>query len=1445
MNDDIDTGTDTDQASSLDRDLALYNQRFEAVPEPSDSVPMLGAPAEYGSPSSPMSPEAPSAPSYPGTPMAPQAPSDPSGLASPLPPQAPSDHSSDLSMLGSPMDDQGAPDDSLPTGRPSASPMMSSRMVASPMSVSSMSAGPAGAMFQSLSPIYIPGYIAPVKSAPPSAVGINHKMISYNPSGLLILVQAYNNMRVGDWIEVFWNDPGVSVASMLVGEGRIGKNNPLFIAASRVPEGQSQLWYRIKRVGGIEEESMRLTVVSRVTLLRDLPPPVADLPAAGFIGSDEASNGVTVRIPAYPGIHQYDRLEVVWGQESLEHIVTQAEVTAGVKLTVDENTILSAGSSDSLALAYRVTDELNNASEGWSQRAVVPVRLQDDLLRAPYIANPDPDAAAREVIDLDVLGGEDLQVEVDTFDPSFKLNDAIEVTLIGIPSQGAQVSVSPPAQPIRRLGRTLFFDIDNAALQSLRGGRATASYANLTRPGQVASRDFASFAGAQEVGVRPLLLEAAADNSVEPSLASVSVQIPAAAQLQRGDKVILTWLGTRSGGGPVYEQFTKVVSAKEAGQPLVFTISDGPRYLAPLDGGILDLGFQVQRRNVPLPIYSLHTNLQVGQPHVALPAAHLDTELANGKLDPKQFDHDVKVLIEPFFNMNEAQDVYLQWQPEFGQPWEDDAVVWPGEPLEFEIPHDQLLANYGGTVQVRYFVVEPGQPERYSDYLEFAIGQSQLTDLDPPEIAAAEGDELDPSAVTEGALILIPASAQLQAGDGVEVFWNGSEADGVTSVFEYVLEDGVSPDTLVIDHNFVVANLGGSVNVHYDVTRLSGLTDSSTLATFFVNRGGLPQAYFVEAVEGNLNPSAVLQSASVRIGADARLNAADNVRVWLDDETSNARQHFDVTISSDEAGKALTVSIPATAIQALEGTVVNLHYDIERGSPASIESGPGQRYAIKRQVDNGTLSVFGARYSAACYRASSTSRLMGAFDAITRKPILAEWRYEGDAQGHISYTWLDRQPERPLRVRSGTDALWLNPANVIGTGQSDTVDGKAAFTAMLDTSIAGAYRLCGWGSPAAGGALPATMLGHNNVAEVSATCSAFAARLNNGSVICWGNTAEGGAFPVALQGKIFTEVRSTRHAFAGRTQVTPGKASGGVSAWGHASYGGAVPASVASLTDIDALFFNARVFIVKREDGRLIAWGDATGGATLPAALAAPPASPEKKVIHVKGNFSAFVARLTDKSLVAWGSVGYGGTLPAAIASRRDIESLESATARAFTVLTSKGQVLAWGADTHGGTVPPAVALLDDILEVTSTWYAFCARRRNGHVVAWGDQPSGGSLPASVASLSNVVQVVGSAWSFAALCSDGSVVAWGSAKSGGTIPADVKARLIDVRAIYANSNSFTALTADGRTVTWGHQSGGGNSASVQAELRKGLRYGRPDSSGLVPVAADNDLRSRT
>jgi alpha-tubulin suppressor-like RCC1 family protein len=589
----------------------------------------------------------------------------------------------------------------------------------------------------------------------------------------------------------------------------------------------------------------------------------------------------------------------------------------------------------------------------------------------------------------------------------------------------------------------------------------------------------------------------------------------------------------------------------------------------------------------------------------------------------------------------------------------------------------------------------------------------------------------------------------------------------------------------------------------------------------------LPMATIKEASgsqKDQINPEDVPAiGATAIIPASAQLKTDDLITVTVEGKTTYTATH---TVLASEADKELAaILVDKSFISDNLDDSIALSYTVKRKTGGTDGPSVPAVYDVRRVIAPGTLKIMGARYNRSTYRASSSSRLLSAFNATTGQPIQAQWKYPADTQWTTATTLRDTQPQEPLLVRTADDQLTLNPANIIGNGADTTITGTAAFIAHRDVRD-----VVGWGNAVHGANIPPAIITMDDIVEVSCTGSAYAARRVNTAVVAWGTAATGGVTPPDPLG--FAQVVGNSAAFVGI------KTNGSVVAWGTDAAGATVPAPIAALTDVKEVIPTGQAFAALRTNGAVEAWGLAANGGTVPADIGG-----FTDIKSVIGSYGAFAAHRANGRIVGWGHATYGGTVPATIASLTDVIELSCANAQAFAARRATGQVVAWGTASYGGIVDPLIASLTDIVEVVSNWRAFAALRSNGRVVAWGTAADGGTVPDEIAGLNDIVQLCGSSTAFAALRKNGTVVAWGGATVGGNT-ASVVDQLTNVLAIYDNTHGFCALTSDGHVVTWGHPAGGGDSSAVQDRLDGKVSYlATPASRGLALTASRRSVSS--
>lgn len=115
-----------------------------------------------------------------------------------------------------------------------------------------------------------------------------------------------------------------------------------------------------------------------------------------------------------------------------------------------------------------------------------------------------------------------------------------------------------------------------------------------------------------------------------------------------------------------------------------------------------------------------------------------------------------------------------------------------------------------------------------------------------------------------------------------------------------------------------------------------------------------------------------------------------------------------------------------------------------------------------------------------------------------------------------------------------------------------------------------------------------------NVERVQATSSAFAALLEDGSVVTWGDPGFGGdSSAVRDELKDVQEIQASERAFAAIREDRT------VVAWGAQSYGGDCSGVRDRLRNVKEIQSNERAFAAIKLDGDIVTWGSEDFGGSL------------------------------------------------------------------------------------------------------------------------------------------------------------------------------------------------------------------------------------------------------
>lgn len=223
---------------------------------------------------------------------------------------------------------------------------------------------------------------------------------------------------------------------------------------------------------------------------------------------------------------------------------------------------------------------------------------------------------------------------------------------------------------------------------------------------------------------------------------------------------------------------------------------------------------------------------------------------------------------------------------------------------------------------------------------------------------------------------------------------------------------------------------------------------------------------------------------------------------------------------------------------------------------------------------------------------------------------------------------------------------------------------------------------------------------------------AFAAILNDGSILAWGNSLCGGISPILPKGRKAVSIASTEKAFAAILDDRS------LFCWGDYSKGGNTP-TLLSDRKVVSIVSNYSAFAAILDNGSVITWGEGPSAIT-------PKLPIGKKVISITANSSAFAAILDDKSVFCWGDSASGGDTPFLTLDQKVVSI--TGNFDAFAALLDDRSILSWGNQEDGGKSPilPSDTTVSSII---SNNHAFTALLNNGSIISWGNKCAGGVTP--------------------------------------------------------------------------------------------------------------------
>ena len=712
---------------------------------------------------------------------------------------------------------------------------------------------------KSLRQLEIPDRTQPALEGGVWGINIAAAQLLAPDKGLKVYCPPWDRMGLGDHIELLLD--GIQVdQTTLVKPGDVGERVTLYVPPQKFVTGAYTLQYRVKvfeqtpetslppvnifvkldRPGGKDENG---SAPGHSELYMYIDPRIIN----DGVDKETAETGLDIIIQAkpgsssplpYPNMAVGDRCKLTWGGWFVySPRVTQDHIDDPqghpLVIHVDKATILEAGDTDSLAVAFEVHDIVDNRSEDWCAAVEIAVDTGNTRLSPPMVKE-----AFNSIVDMDKLGDAPLTLQVVVDAPEFRIGDVIIGLGKGTTLDGEPISVEVRGEPLTSVGNIYELALPSADIRLLAKTQAVFSY-RVERSGsddRASSGRFVRIIGATRRLLAPIAVDAQ-QGALDPDRVYTTAVIPFDPMMQEGMVIVLRWVGTRQDFGvydPELDWHTLSKGDIDDKEPIPIIVEG--KHLKAIEGGTLDLfyvlmaegndGGIIQRESLH------HALLRVGEPLLELVAPIVLGE-AGGTLEPDDLPGGSSKLTAPAAaEPTKAGDkVTYTWRGSKTGKTSDSVPINSlnaGKAIDFTLNptfvQTHIEPNRGGTVDAMYEILRVAAgstPERvsYSRTLNFTVGEAVLLTRPKVQQAEADGTTLQPIKAVEALTVNID-SQDLLPSDLLSVTWTG--APGTAAGGSYTTPaKPISETTLTIELPVTVLafNLGKTVTVTYTVTR--------------------------------------------------------------------------------------------------------------------------------------------------------------------------------------------------------------------------------------------------------------------------------------------------------------------------------------------------------------------------------------------------------------------------------------------------------------------------------------------------------------------------------------------------------------------------------------------------------------------------------------------------
>lgn len=756
--------------------------------------------------------------------------------------------------------------------------------------------------------------------------GIRYKDISDPAVPVQALINAYPQIQINDFIELFWNERPAN--SVLVNQGHIDQGSiTLDVPSLAIQDGMPPVHYLVTSPNGTNQyKSFPLDILVKT----DVPGGTDPIPSTPEVNEnllavtgvpelidDSNAGNIVATVPSYQNMTKGDKIKLSWGGYFIEHELKEEGVNNPVPIPVPRETIEKAGAGP-VVIEYEIRDIVNNWSL-WSLKFTPDVEVGAGLLR-------EPDA-------LDVVGGKLDLVELGD-------NDArIRVRVYADMAPGDEVALSwfvrpPTGSPIEYSdekiidsdsdGLPVEFLVPNATAKASAGGTVAVKYSVTSNLGvQNSRRTTFEVIGQVQKLPEPSIREALG-TVLDPAnipQGGATATVPAWPGAASGDKLELFINARDANGAPSSHYDFKDISGGQAGHPVDFLV---PRaFFLPLVNGSLEAYYRVKGEDS----YPLTLDV-VEQGGAELPAPSVNGVEADGVLDPDAVPNGTKAMVPQYPGKAVNDRIYLTWAGLPEASYTDDINVTEdnlGTPIGFDIAYSPyIIGNLNSSVAVSYQVMRAGGGSATSATLPIQVRRKAGEEFVAPSVLQAPTGTLDPIDAVDGAIVRVKYDGMLPS-DTMAVAWIGnSQADTWESDPKNGSAFGQVDFSVPV--SVVAASQGKLIEVRYAVVRNDQPPKPSLpleLTVGVLSQDHLPLPVVPEAPDKILDMATFQGNAKVTVAPWRLIALAQRYWIKVSGTNDNSQPYsfyvaFNQPVTTSEVGGGLDWPMLRSELQKLK-----------------------------------------------------------------------------------------------------------------------------------------------------------------------------------------------------------------------------------------------------------------------------------------------------------------------------------------------------------------------------------------------------------------------------------------------------------------------------------------------------------------------------------------------